>query len=110
MSELDLGSLMRQAQQMQEQMATVQKSLEDVVVEGSSGAGMVKVKATATQKITAIEIDDAVMSEDREVLQDLITAAVNNALEKSRETAQQKMGALLPAGMNMPGMPGMPGL
>ncbi|MEM6992265.1 MAG: YbaB/EbfC family nucleoid-associated protein [Myxococcota bacterium] len=107
MSEFDLGSLMRQAQQMQEQMSSVQKSLEEVIVEGSSGAGMVKVKATATQKITAIEIDEAVMSEDREMLQDLITAAVNNALDKSRETAQEKMGALLPPGMNLPGMPGL---
>ena len=107
MSEFDLGSLMRQAQQMQEQMASMQKALEDVVVEGSSGAGMVKVKATGAQRITAIEIDEAVMSEDREMLQDLITAAVNNALDKSRQTAQEKMGALLPPGMNLPGMPGL---
>lgn len=107
MSELDLGSLMRQAQQMQEQMATMQKTLDDVVVEGSSGAGMVKVKATASQRVTAIEIDPAVMSEDREMLQDLITAAVNNALDKSRQTAQEKMGSLLPPGMNLPGMPGL---
>ena len=97
---------MRQAQQMQEQMASMQSGLEDVVVEGSSGAGMVKVIATGTQKVRSIEIDQAVMGEDREMLQDLITAAVNNALDKSRKTAQEKMGGLLPAGMNLPGMPG----
>ena len=107
MSEFDLGSLMRQAQQMQEQMASMQSQLEDVIVEGSSGAGMVKVKATGTQKITAIEIDESVMSEDREMLQDLITAAVNNALDKSRQTAQEKLGSMLPPGMNLLGMPGL---
>ena len=107
MSEFDLGSLMRQAQQMQEQMVSMQKALEEVVVEGSSGAGMVKVKATGAQRIASIEIDPTVMSEDREMLQDLITAAVNNALDKSRQTAQEKMGALLPPGMNLPGMPGL---
>lgn len=107
MSEFDLGALMRQAQQMQEQVASAQAALEDVIVDGSSGAGMVKVKATGTQKITAIEIDPAVMSEDREMLQDLITAAVNNALDKSREAAQAQMGSLLPPGMKLPGMPGL---
>lgn len=107
MSEFDLGALMRQAQQMQEQMASVHKSLDDVIVEGSSGAGMVKVKATGSQKIKSIEIDPAVLSEDREMLQDLVTAAVNNALDKARETLQDKMGALLPPGMNLPGIPGL---
>lgn len=108
MTEFDLGALMRQAQQMQEQMAQVQKTLEDIEVEGSAGAGMVKVKATGGQKITAVEIDAAVMSEDREMLQDLVTAAVNNALEKAREVAQQRMASLIPPGM-MPGG-GIPGL
>jgi hypothetical protein len=109
MTDLDLGALMRQAQQMQEQMAQMQKTLEDVEVEGSAGAGMVKVKATGGQRITAVEIDEAVMSEDREMLQDLVTAAVNNALDKAREVAQQKMSSLLPPGM-VPGAGGIPGL
>ena len=107
MTEFDLGALMRQAQQMQEQMAQMQKSLEDIEVEGSAGAGMVKVKATGGQKITGVEIDASVMSEDREMLQDLVTAAVNNALEKAREVAQQHMSSLIPPGM-MPGG-GLPG-
>jgi nucleoid-associated protein EbfC len=108
MTEFDLGALMRQAQQMQEQMAQMQKTLEDIEVEGSAGAGMVKVKATGGQKITGVEIDASVMSEDREMLQDLVTAAVNNALEKAREVAQQRMSSLIPPGM-MPGG-GFPGL
>lgn len=108
MSEFDLGALMQQAQQMQERVEQMQAELEQLIVEGSAGAGMVKVKATATQKITSIEIDPAVMSEDREMLQDLVTAAVNNALEKARtkasEQAQQSFGSMLPPGMNLPGL------
>lgn len=107
MSDFDLGALMRQAQQMQEQMAHMQKTLEEVKVEGSAGAGMVKVQATASQRILSVEIDPSVLSEDREMLQDLVTAAVNNALDKAREVAQEKMSSLLPPGM-MPG--GIPGL
>jgi hypothetical protein len=108
MSEFDISAMMQQVQQMQERVAEMQKALDDVVVQGSAGAGMVKVKATAAQRITAIEIDESVMSEDREMLQDLVTAAVNNALDKAREAAgeqaQAQFGAMLPPGMNLPGM------
>ena len=106
MSEFDLGALMQQAQQLQEQMAYLQKGLEDQTVEGSAGAGMVKVTATGTQKITRVEIDPSVLEEDRDMLQDLVVAAVNNALEKARTLAQEKLGSLLPPGMagNFPGM------
>ena|SRR5688572_10096852 len=108
MTDFDIGAIMQQAKQMQERVEQMQAELENVVVEGSAGAGMVKVKATATQRITSIEIDPAVMSEDREMLQDLVTAAVNNALEKAREKAgeqaQQRLGAMLPPGMNLPGL------
>jgi DNA-binding YbaB/EbfC family protein len=106
MTDLDLGALMRQAQQMQEQVAYLQKALEEVIVEGSSGAGMVKVKATASQRITAVEIDPSVLGEDRDMLQDLVTAAVNNALDKAREVAQERMAAIFPPGMLPGGMPG----
>jgi hypothetical protein len=107
MSEFDLGALMRQAQQLQEQMQEMQKNLGDVVVEGSAGAGMVKVKATGALKVTSVEIDPSVLGEDREMLQDLVTAAVNNALDKAREAAGEKMSSLLPPGMAPPG--GLPG-
>ena len=108
MSEFDLNALMQQAAQLQEQMAEMQKNLEGVVVEGSAGAGMVKVKASGSLKVVSVEIDPSVMGEDREMLQDLVTAAVNNALEKAREAAGQRMSSLLPPGMMPPG--GFPGL
>jgi len=110
MSEFDIGAMMGQVQQMQEQMAQMQKELDNVIVEGAAGGGMVKVKATAGLRIESVEIDDAVMGEDRDMLQDLITAAVNAALEKAREKAseqaQQRMGSLLPPGMagQIPGL------
>ena len=107
MSEFDLGSLMQQAQQMQQQMQQMQAELEHVTVEGAAGGGMVKVTATGTQKIKSVVIDPEVMGEDREMLQDLITAAVNNALDKSREKAQEQLGSMMPPGMNIPGMPGL---
>jgi len=103
MPEFDLNAIMQQAQAMQERMAEMQRNLEHVVVEGSAGAGMVKVKATASLHINAIEIDPSVMGEDREMLQDLVTAAVNNALDKARATAGEKMSAMLPPGMLPPG-------
>lgn len=106
MSEFDLGNLMRQAQQLQEQMAYMQKGLEGQTVEGTAGAGMVKVTATGTQRVTAVEIDPSVLGEDKEMLQDLIVAAVNNAMEKARELAQQQLGSLLPPGMSPGDIPG----
>lgn len=106
MSEFDLSAMMQQAQQLQEQMAQMQQSLHEVQVEGSSGAGMVKVKATAALRVVSIEIDPSAMSEDREMLQDLVTAAVNNAMEKAQATAQERMSSLLPPGL-AGGLPGL---
>lgn len=97
MAELDLAELMRQAQQMQETMAHVQRGLEQITVEGSSGAGMVKVKATGGQRIVSIEIDPAALKEDRDMVQDLVVAAVNNALDRAREVAQERMASMMPA-------------
>jgi DNA-binding YbaB/EbfC family protein len=107
MSDLDMGALMRQAQQMREQMEYLQKGLDDQTVEGSAGAGMVKVTVTGTQKVTRVDIDPSVLSEDREMLQDLIVAATNNAIEKSKEMAQERLGSMLPPGMFPGGVPGL---
>lgn len=104
MTDLDLGALMQQAQQLQQQMEYMKKGLDTQTVDGSAGAGMVKVTATGTQRITSIEIDESVLGEDREMLQDLILAAVNNALDKSRALAQESLGSMLPPGMKIPGM------
>jgi DNA-binding YbaB/EbfC family protein len=80
----------------------MQAKLADETVEGSAGGGMVKVIARGDQRITKIEIDAAALQEDKDMLQDLIVAAVNQALEKTKELAGQKMGSMLPPGM-MPG-------
>ena len=103
MSDIDLNALMQQAQQLQAQMQYMQQGLESRSVEGSAGAGLVKVECTGAQRITKIEIDPAALEEDREMLQDLVTAAVNNALDKARALAQEQMGSLLPPGFKMPG-------
>lgn len=108
MPEIDLAELMRQAQQMQETMAHLQRALDEQIVEGSSGAGMVKVKATGSQRIVGIEIDPSALQEDRDMVQDLLVAAVNNALERARELAQTRMSSMIPPGMIPPGtIPGM---
>ena len=108
MTEFDLNALMQQAAQLQEQMSAMQKDLEKLEVEGSAGAGMVKVKATGAMKVISVEIDDSVMGEDKDMLQDLVIAAVNNALEKAREAAGGQMQSMLPPGVMPPG--GLPGM
>ena len=107
MADFDLSQLMQQAQQMREQMEYLQKGLAEQVVEGSAGGGMVKVKMTGAQQVTAVEIDPAAISEDREMLQDLIVAATNNALEKAKGMAQERLGSMLPPGMFPVGVPGL---
>ncbi|MCA9681386.1 MAG: YbaB/EbfC family nucleoid-associated protein [Myxococcales bacterium] len=107
MADFDLSQLMQQAQQMREQMEYLQKGLAEQVVEGSAGGGMVKVKMTGAQQVTAVEIDPAAISEDREMLQDLIVAATNNALEKAKGMAQERLGSMLPPGMFPGGVPGL---
>lgn len=108
MSDFDLGAMMRQAQQLREQMEYMQKNLAGQKVEGSAAGGRVKVVATGDQRIVSVVLDPAVLEEDREMIQDLVTAAVNIALDRSRELASQSMGNLLPPGMMGPG--GFPGL
>lgn len=108
MSEFDLGAMMRQAQMLREQMEAMQKNLDKEVVEGSAGGGMVKARASGTQQLLGLELTADALKEDREMLQDLIVAAVNNALEKSKALTQQKVGSLLPPGLLGPG--GLPGL
>ena len=105
MADFDLSQIMQQAQQMREQMEYLQKGLAEQSVEGSSGGGMVKVKISGAQQVQSVEIDPAALEEDREMLQDLIVAAVNNAIEKSKALAQERLGSMLPPGMFPGGMP-----
>ena len=95
---------MRQAQQLQQRLAKVQEELETVTVEASSGGGMVTAVVTGKQTVSSITIDpQAVDPGDVEVLEEMVMAAVNEALQKSQELAQQKMGAIT-GGLNIPGL------
>lgn len=105
MSDFDLGAMMRQAQMLRQQLEHMQQSLDNEVVEGSAGSGLVKAKASGTQRILSVELAASAMGEDREMLQDLIVTAVNSALDKAKALQQQRVGGILP-----PGMGGLPGL
>lgn len=102
-----LGKLMRQAQQMQENMQKAQEQLADLEVRGQSGGGMVTVTMTCRHEVRRVNIDDSMIGEDREMLEDLIAAATNDALRKVEETVQEKFsgmasGMALPPGMKLP--------
>lgn len=97
--------MMRQAQQIQKQMLRLQEELESSTVEATVGGGVVKAVVSGKMKVESIIIDpDVVSPEDVDMLQDLVIAAVNEALDKAQQLASQRMGALT-GGMNLP--PGM---
>lgn len=98
-----IAGLMKQAQQMQENMKKMQDQLASVEVEGQSGAGMVKVVMTCKYDVRRVSIDDSVM-DDKEMLEDLLAAAVNDAVRRVETTTQEKMAGFT-AGLNLP--PGM---
>ena len=101
---MGMANLQRMAQQMQQEMLRVQTELESVQVDGSAGGGVVKAVVTGKQELVSVTIDpDAVDPSDVEMLQDLIVAAVNDALRASREVAEQKMAAVT-GGLQIPGM------
>ena len=102
-----LAGLMRQAQQMQENMRKLQEELALVEVEGQSGAGMVKVTMTCRHDVKRVSIDPSLLRDDKEMLEDLLAAAVNDAARKVEAAVQEKMGALtgglgLPPGLKLP--------
>ncbi|MDR3390949.1 MAG: YbaB/EbfC family nucleoid-associated protein [Sulfuriferula sp.] len=96
-----LGNMMKQAQQMQENMKKMQEKLADVEVEGISGAGMVKVLMTCRNDVRRVTIDPSLLSDDKEMLEDLIAAAMNDAVRKAEATTQEKMSGFT-AGLNLP--------
>ena len=99
-----LGKMMKQAQQLQSKMLKLQEEMADKTVETSSGGGMVKVVANGRQQVLSIQIEKEVVDpDDVEMLQDLILAAVNDALIKSQEMATQEMSKLT-GGLNIPGL------
>jgi hypothetical protein len=101
-----IGNMMKQVQLMQQNMQKAQEQLAETEVEGVSGAGMVKVTMTCRNDVRRVQIDPGVM-DDKEMLEDLIAAAMNDAVRKAEATTQEKMGAVtqgmpLPPGMKMP--------
>lgn len=98
-----IGNIMKQAQAMQENMRKAQEELANTEVCGQSGGGMVSVTMTCRHDVRRIEIDPALMSDDREVLEDLVAAAINDAVRKVEQATQEKMGGLT-AGLNIPGL------
>ena len=102
-----LAGLMKQAQQMQENMQRMQEQLATIEVEGQSGAGMVKVLMTCRHDVKRVTIDDSLLKDDKDMLEDLIAAAINDAVRRVESTIQEKMGGMaagmgLPAGMKLP--------
>ncbi|OZI18041.1 nucleoid-associated protein, YbaB/EbfC family [Bordetella genomosp. 7] len=102
-----LAGLMRQAQQMQENMKKVQDSLAEILVDGESGGGLVKVSMSCRHDVKRVSIDPSLLADDKDMLEDLVAAAFNDALRKAEATAQEKMagvtaGMPLPPGMKLP--------
>ena len=102
-----LGAMMKQAQQMQEKMQQAQQEVADLEVEGQSGGGLVKVVMTGRHELRKVDIDASLMSDDKEMLEDLVAAAVNDASQRLESKSRELMagateGLQLPAGMKMP--------
>lgn len=102
-----MGDLMKQAEKMQEEMQKLQKELANMEVVGEAGAGLVKVIMTGRHDVRKVEIDPSLFEEDKEMLEDLLAAAVNDAVRKVEESNKDKMGELtsgigLPDGMKLP--------
>lgn len=99
-----MGNLMKQAQKMQEQMQKAQAELAEAEVLGESGAGLVKITMNGRHDVKRVELDDSLMEEDKDMLEDLVAAAVNDAVRKIEERNQENMSKMT-AGMGLP--PGM---
>lgn len=104
MNKGQLAGLMKQAQQMQDNVRKMQEQLATIEVEGQSGAGMVKVVMTCRHDVKRVSIDPSLLGDDREMLEDLVAAAVNDAVRRVETTVQEKMAGVT-AGLPLP--PGM---
>ena len=103
----NMSKLLKQAKDMQEQIEQAQSQLSELVIEADSGGGMVSVKVNGKQEIIELNIDSGAMSEDKEMLEDLIISALNKALSKSKSDSQEKMNSIaggMMGGMKIPGL------
>ena len=103
----NMSKLLKQAKDMQEQIEQAQSQLAELVIEADSGGGMVSVKVNGKQEIIELNIDRDAMSEDKEMLEDLIISALNKALSKSKSDSQEKMNSIaggMMGGMKIPGL------
>ncbi len=97
-----MGNLMKQAQKMQEDMQKAQEEVAKLEVEGQSGGGMVKVVMNGRHEIRKVSLDDSLMQDDKEMIEDLLAAAVNDAVRRVEQQTQEKMAGVT-AGLNLPG-------
>ncbi|EHR39833.1 MULTISPECIES: YbaB/EbfC family nucleoid-associated protein [Alishewanella] len=102
-----MGNMLKQAQAMQEKMQKMQAEVANMEVTGESGAGLVKVTMTGNHNVRRVSIDDSLMSDDKEMLEDLIAAALNDAVRRVEENNKEQMakitgGLQLPPGMKLP--------
>ena len=102
-----LAGLMKQAQAMQDNLKKVQDELGNIEVEGQSGAGLVKITMTCKHEVRRVTIDPSLLADDKDMLEDLVAAAFNDAVRKAEATTQEKMGSLtsgmpLPPGFKLP--------
>ena len=102
-----IGQLMKQAQEMQANMKKAQEEMASLTVTGESGAGLVRITMTCQHQVRALDIDDSIVGDDKEMLEDLVIAAFNDALRKVETTVQEKYAGMtsglgLPPGMKLP--------
>ncbi len=103
----DIGSLMKQAQKMQDQMQKAQEELASLEVTGEAGGGLVQIRMTCRHEVRKLTIDPTLVGDDREMLEDVLIAAFNDALRKVERTVQDKLGGMtaglgLPPGLKLP--------
>lgn len=98
-----IGNIMKQAQEMQERMKKVQEELAALEITGKSGGGLVTVVMTCRHDVRSVQIDPALLGDDKEVLEDLVAAAVNDAVQRVEQTVQERMSGVT-GGLNIPGL------
>ena len=98
-----MGGFMKQAQQMQKKVAQIQSEIDALEIKGESGGGMVKVVVSGKKTLISVDVNPEVMKEDKEMLEDLILIAINNAIQKVDDISKEKMASIT-GGMNVPGL------